>query len=307
MNLNFAENLKHLRKEKGVTQEKLSEVLGVSAQSVSRWELAICYPDIEMLPAIANYFGTTVDALLSNDTRSKEQDQEIFYQTVNTLSNETTERIDFVLEYCRKYPEDDKYAFNLVRAIQEYAVGDEKKTEKYMPLLMKYVPRLLETKFRNYTIQSMATLCNEKELDKWLSMTPYNSGFSRRYCLEARAGRRNDLEEEYVQRGLGMFESLAVQLDGRYPDRLGPQNKAEFQKKILRVSRIIKRRTVANEACDAAHVSVNGRPVKASYDVKEGDIIEITFGEKKLKVKVLDVRDVIRKNDASSLYEIVAE
>ncbi|MBQ7398359.1 MAG: helix-turn-helix transcriptional regulator, partial [Clostridia bacterium] len=53
MNLNFAENLKHLRKEKGITQEKLSEVLGVSAQSVSRWELAICYPDIEMLPAIA--------------------------------------------------------------------------------------------------------------------------------------------------------------------------------------------------------------------------------------------------------------
>ena len=77
--------------------------------------------------------------------------------------------------------------------------------------------------------------------------------------------------------------------------------------KFLKVSRIIKRRTVANEACDAAHVSVNGRPVKASYDVKEGDIIEITFGEKKLKVKVLDVRDVIRKNDASSLYERVAE
>ena len=77
--------------------------------------------------------------------------------------------------------------------------------------------------------------------------------------------------------------------------------------KFLKVSRIIKRRTVANEACDASHVSVNGRPVKASYDVKEGDIVEITFGEKKLKIKVLDVRDVIRKNDASSLYEVVTE
>ena len=77
--------------------------------------------------------------------------------------------------------------------------------------------------------------------------------------------------------------------------------------KFLKVSRIIKRRTVANEACDASHVSVNGRQVKASYDVKEGDIIEITFGEKKLKIKVLDVRDIIRKNDATSLYEIVAE
>jgi len=77
--------------------------------------------------------------------------------------------------------------------------------------------------------------------------------------------------------------------------------------KFLKIARIIKRRTVANEACDAAHVSVNGRVVKASYDVKENDIIEIVFGEKKLKIKVLDVRDVIRKNDATSLYEVVIE
>ena len=77
--------------------------------------------------------------------------------------------------------------------------------------------------------------------------------------------------------------------------------------KFLKVSRIIKRRTVANDACDASHIKVNGRIVKASYDVKEGDIIEISFGEKSLKVKVTDVRDVIRKNDASTLYEIVSE
>ena len=77
--------------------------------------------------------------------------------------------------------------------------------------------------------------------------------------------------------------------------------------KFLKVSRIIKRRTVANDACDAAHVSVNGRTVKASYDVKEGDIIEITFGAKTLKVRVLDVRDVVRKNDAQALYEVVSE
>lgn len=77
--------------------------------------------------------------------------------------------------------------------------------------------------------------------------------------------------------------------------------------KFLKISRIIKRRTVANEACDASHVSVNGRTVKASYDVKEGDIIEVMFGEKRVKIKVLDVKDVVRKNDASSLYEIVSE
>ena len=77
--------------------------------------------------------------------------------------------------------------------------------------------------------------------------------------------------------------------------------------KFLKVSRIIKRRTVANEACDASHISVNGRVVKASYDVKEGDIVVITFGEKRLKIKVLDVREIVRKNDASELYEVLPE
>ena len=77
--------------------------------------------------------------------------------------------------------------------------------------------------------------------------------------------------------------------------------------KFLKVSRIIKRRTVANDACDASHVKVNGKSVKASYDVKVGDVIEITFGEKTLKVKVTDVRDVIRKNDAQTLYEVMPE
>lgn len=77
--------------------------------------------------------------------------------------------------------------------------------------------------------------------------------------------------------------------------------------KFLKVARIIKRRTVANDACDASHVSVNGRVVKASYEVKEGDIIEITFGDKKLKLRVLDVKNIVSKNDASTLYEIISQ
>ena len=75
--------------------------------------------------------------------------------------------------------------------------------------------------------------------------------------------------------------------------------------KFLKVSRIIKRRTVANEACDTDHVMVNGKRAKASYDVKENDVIEITFGERKLKVKVLDVREHALKADASSMYEVI--
>ena len=75
--------------------------------------------------------------------------------------------------------------------------------------------------------------------------------------------------------------------------------------KFLKVSRIIKRRTVANNACDTEHVSVNGRQAKASYDVKEGDIIEITFGDKVLKIRVKDVKEHVLKSDASELYEVI--
>ena len=75
--------------------------------------------------------------------------------------------------------------------------------------------------------------------------------------------------------------------------------------KFLKISRIIKRRTVANDACDAAYVTANGRPAKASYDVKEGDIIEITFGQRTLKVRVVSVKEFTAKADAASLYEVI--
>lgn len=73
--------------------------------------------------------------------------------------------------------------------------------------------------------------------------------------------------------------------------------------KFLKVSRIIKRRTVANEVCDAGHISVSGRTVKASYDVKNGDILEIRFGEKVSKYKVLNVTEYATKQSASEMYE----
>jgi ribosomal 50S subunit-recycling heat shock protein len=75
--------------------------------------------------------------------------------------------------------------------------------------------------------------------------------------------------------------------------------------KFLKVSRVIKRRTVANEACDNAHVSVNGRPAKASYDVKVGDILEITFGQRTLKIRVVCVQEHVTKAGATELYEVV--
>ena len=77
--------------------------------------------------------------------------------------------------------------------------------------------------------------------------------------------------------------------------------------KYLKVSRLIKRRTVANEACDTSRITVNGRIAKASYDVKVGDLISVAFGTKAVTVKVLDIRETTKKSESVGMYEVVAE
>lgn len=73
--------------------------------------------------------------------------------------------------------------------------------------------------------------------------------------------------------------------------------------KFLKVSRLIKRRTVANEACDAGRVLVNDKPAKASVQIKTGDVIEIQFGSKNVRVEVLEVRETVKKEDVESMYK----
>lgn len=77
--------------------------------------------------------------------------------------------------------------------------------------------------------------------------------------------------------------------------------------KYLKVSRLIKRRTVANDACDASRVTVNGKAVKASYQVKIDDIIAVSFGSKTVTVRVLDIRETTKKTESIGMYEVVSE
>ena len=75
--------------------------------------------------------------------------------------------------------------------------------------------------------------------------------------------------------------------------------------KFLKVSRILKRRSVANEACSGGRVEVNGKDVKPAYNLKSGDVVEIAFGESKLKFRVLNLKETVKKDEASSLYEVI--
>ena len=86
--------------------------------------------------------------------------------------------------------------------------------------------------------------------------------------------------------------------------RLVPLNVMRLDK-YLKVSRLIKRRTVANEVCDAKHVTVNGKIARASYDVKVGDVIEISMGQNVTRARVLNVAETVRKEDAAAMYEIL--
>ena len=75
--------------------------------------------------------------------------------------------------------------------------------------------------------------------------------------------------------------------------------------KFLKVSRLIKRRTVANDACNGGRVSVNGKEVKPAYNLKEGDLVELRFGGGTLKFRVLALKETVRKEEAPTLYEII--
>ncbi len=77
--------------------------------------------------------------------------------------------------------------------------------------------------------------------------------------------------------------------------------------KFLKVSRIMKRRTVANEACDGGRVSINGRPAKAGTEVKPGDVVEVSFAGSKTKFEILQVAETVRKDDAKDLYRIITD
>ena len=234
MRKNIGEVIKELRKKENITQEKMAEVLGISSQSVSRWELGICYPDLELLPAIANYFGTTIDALLLNDNLSKAKDLEEFEEKYYTFPPKTSEQIEFTKEYCRKYPEDNHFSYKLILAIRNHLLENQKNTDKYMSTMQKTAEKLLETRYRTATIQLMATICPESELNVWMDMSPYTV-FNRRYCLLARAEAQSKTEDEYVQLGLEKFESLSTTLDTRYPDILGAKRKEEYQLSVMHI------------------------------------------------------------------------
>lgn len=236
MKLYIGEQLKALRKEKQITQEVLADVLGVSYQSVSRWELGVCYPDMELLPSIANYFGVTIDRLLSNDVTSKEADLKRFYDKLNSLEFGSLEQMQFAEEYYHKYPDNDRIAFILQDIMKNYLLVNMDKLSDYLPDMIKLYHRLKGTYYHEGAVSNIICVCPEETLEQWLDLCSWNSSYTRRGCLVSRYDVQLGHQKEYhLHQSIEAFENFALQLDRRFPDAFGPTRKAEYQRGVLKI------------------------------------------------------------------------
>lgn len=234
MELNFGERIKHLRRQRDLTQEALADALGISAQSVSKWECAYGYPDITQLPAIANYFGVTIDELLGNDSYGKEEDRKRFWEKYKQYEEDSEEKIEFVREYCRRYPDNHWYAQFLCEALSHHILQHSENRDKYYALLRTTAEKLLEdVQYRHTAIHCMVRACDECDLEEWLELVPYHTNHNRRSLMMFRYAAWSDTEKGKLCLAQHNLEAMANLLDMRYPDKAGAAAKAAYHKSVL--------------------------------------------------------------------------
>lgn len=169
MELMIAQKIKKYRKERELTQDALASALGISPQSVSKWECGDGYPDITMLPTIANYFEITVDELIGNDEISAEEDiKKNYFRVHPTLDKDAA--LQLALKYNQKYPRNWHIANSLMH---EIVTNHRDKLDNYKPLVYELCERLLkectDSVMRRSAIQSVCMICPEDEINFWLN------------------------------------------------------------------------------------------------------------------------------------------
>ena len=192
MKLKLDETILRCRREKGLTQEELAAALGVSPQSISNWEHG-GYPDIELLPAIANFFEITVDELIGNDKISMEEDLKNFRRNFHSLKGE--EALKFGLAYHRKYPNDYDIMSCLCSCIVRY---ESYRSPESMKLLRDLSERIIgectDAETREDTIYRMCEATDGEEFERWVSMLPVSYGVTNAEIREDHFWNKGDTE-----------------------------------------------------------------------------------------------------------------
>ena len=205
MDLIISERIKKYRKDKEMTQEALAQALSVSPQSISKWECGDGYPDITLLPTIANFFEVTVDELIGNDEISANEDvSKNFFKVLNTLSPD--DQLELALKYHKKYPRNWHVATSLMRRISHYR-GD--KEDEYRKLLVNIGERILkdctDSTIRRSAVTAICMVCDEEEIVSWLNRDTTFWYEGRYEVFEKRYKLSGEEEKYWMVRNAGNF------------------------------------------------------------------------------------------------------
>lgn len=213
MELHFGERLRKYRRERDLTQEELAQALGISPQSVSKWERNDGYPDITLLPRIANYFEITIDTLLGND---KSDDDTVWQEYQNKLEKiwqDNEERLKLDLAYYRNYPKSRliyTFAFDIAFTISAGMNTEERKA--YLPLLKevceKTINECTDQWYREQAIVFMCENCSDEDFEKWYSMCADSYTFIKGEIFEERLwkqGKRDESRLRYSVNNLNLI------------------------------------------------------------------------------------------------------
>ncbi|MBQ8509103.1 MAG: helix-turn-helix domain-containing protein [Clostridia bacterium] len=209
MNYPIAETIRRLRRDKDITQEELANALGVTYQSVSRWENAQAYPDIEQIPRLAAYFGVTTDLLFGVDKDTREGKLRAYYDKYWSKGITDKERLAITREIVREIPDAIDPMFDL---IYQLSFSETEPIEKNLPEMRKYAHYILDhSDSRNdrfQVIKIMALAETDEFLEDWLSYIPNERHMSRADLLEERYKHRNEADKSNYQQQINLFNDL---------------------------------------------------------------------------------------------------
>ena len=206
MSKNFSDNFRALRKQRNLTQEQIAEMLGVSCQAVSKWETSSSYPDISLLPIIADYFGVSVDYLIGHDTSKQFEEIHCTCVVADKLFEEGrfADAVPILREMLIKHPGNEKLMYKLAWALS----GTMDNFDEMIQLYKKILEISTDTEMRSKVSRDlMYRYSGKKETDKALAYAKDLPTFD--LCQEYHLGRSNIFEgrelSEYLQENIQLF------------------------------------------------------------------------------------------------------
>jgi len=234
MELLIAERIRHYRKERELTQEQLAAELGISPQSISKWECGDGYPDITLLPRIAHHFHITVDELIGNDELGQKADLEKFWDTVNHSYDKPAEMLELCRRYYRKYPEN----YAIMNQIGWILTENKDLLQNEMPLLREVCEKIIDgctdQYYRQNAAEYMCAFCEDSELNRWLDLCAPSYESYRGEILEMRLWQQGKREESREQAAVNNLELVIHWQSSRGRYRGKPEMSVEQNSRSIR-------------------------------------------------------------------------